>query len=135
MSDLAALADDLNAAVMDDILDHFYTHPIGEAPPIGEDHGHWQPDWQPHWEPVELPELFDLPCAPLGDAHQDAQDSPLLGGESCGESCGELEEGMYVHGKLVPFPNEAHDMQRLGKGFCVGPHCPGCQPLRGVCHA
>jgi hypothetical protein len=45
---------------------------------------------------------------------------------------------MYVDGVLVPFEDQKysiHIMHLTGKGFCIGPECTGCNPLRGTCKA
>ena len=108
------LIDNLLDAAIDDLLDDFYNQPIAH-----EDH-----PWTP--EPIEL-DIHAFENEHEEDMYIDGE----LGAHPLGDQ--EPEEGIYVGGVLVPFRNEAHDMQRLGKGFCVGPHCQGCRPLRGKC--
>ena len=75
--------------------------------------------------------------APPSNAHN-PQEPPAPSSCVAPQDPNPHEEGMYVDGVLVPFEDQKysiHIMHLTGKGFCIGPECTGCYPLRGTCKA
>ena len=128
------MIDRLHAAAFDDMLDDLYAQPavVGDYDAVlfADPYEFPAEDGQfEEWPPVPLPAQPEPP--------EPAQPAPPA------PPAAPIVEGMYVDGVLVPLdafaPRTACAVacavHLKGKGFCPGPQCEGCQPLRGVCRA
>ena len=146
------ITDGISDDYMDDLLDAFYSQPAVPSKEYGILNQEFQPEQgYSSFPDVDLYDNTDAPAAP-SYAHNpqepscvapappsnNPQEPPAPSSCVAPQDPNPHEEGMYVDGVLVPFEDQKysiHIMHLTGKGFCIGPECTGCNPLRGTCKA